>query len=287
MTILPFVISGLGVGAVYALSGIGLTLLFRATGTINFAFGALGALAAHMMWSIERAGVKGLLAALIAVSIVGAISVTYGLLVAIRLSSHSTSVRSVATLGLTLILLGAMGAIWGETPRRLALPTDAFSISLFGAKLNGTRMVALLLVLLSIVFLAVFFKRTRTGLLMRAVANDQDLSAILGVRTMLVQGISWLLCGVFGGAAGILLANIVRLQPSFLTFLIIPAVATALAARLSSVTVAALAGVGIGIVEAGLSAFPEAAPYRSVAPYVIALALTAIAPLNMTGEATR
>jgi branched-chain amino acid transport system permease protein len=287
MAILPFVISGLGVGAVYALSGIGLTLLFRATGTINFAFGALGALAAHAMWSMERAGVNGLLAALIAVGAVGVISVAYGLGVAIRLSSHSTSVRSVATLGLTLILLGAMGAIWGETPRRLGLPTDGFSISLFGAKLNGTRMVALLLVILSVAFLAVFFKRTRTGLLMRAVANDQDLSAILGVRTTVVQGLSWLLCGIFGGVAGILLANIVRLQPSFLTFLIIPAVATALAARLSSVTVAALAGVGIGIVEAGLSAFPEAAPYRSVAPYIIALALTAIAPLNMTGEAAR
>ena len=48
----PFVISGLGVGAVYALSGVGLVMLYRASGVLNFAFGAIGALAAYVAWSV-------------------------------------------------------------------------------------------------------------------------------------------------------------------------------------------------------------------------------------------
>jgi branched-subunit amino acid ABC-type transport system permease component len=49
--LLPFVISGLGVGAVYALSGVGLVVLYRSSGVLNFAFGALGAVAAYVAWS--------------------------------------------------------------------------------------------------------------------------------------------------------------------------------------------------------------------------------------------
>ena len=52
MNILPFVISGLGIGAVYALSGVGLVVLFRATGVLNFAFGAFGAMGAHCAWQL-------------------------------------------------------------------------------------------------------------------------------------------------------------------------------------------------------------------------------------------
>ena len=49
--LLPFLISGLGVGAVYAMSGVGLVVLYRSSGVLNFAFGALGAVAAYVAWS--------------------------------------------------------------------------------------------------------------------------------------------------------------------------------------------------------------------------------------------
>lgn len=54
--LLPFVVSGLGVGAVYALSGVGLVVLYRSSGVLNFAFGALGALGAYVAWSMLESG---------------------------------------------------------------------------------------------------------------------------------------------------------------------------------------------------------------------------------------
>lgn len=275
MSLLPFLISGLGIGAVYALSGVGLVVLYRASGTINFAFGALGALAAHVTWSLARGGLSMGVALAVAVAAAAVIAFAYGAVVAPLLRHRDRVVRSVATLGLALVLLGVMGLVWGEVPRRLSLPTDGLSWAALGARIDGTRLAALLLTVTVVVGVEAFLGTTRTGLFMRAVANDRDLSDLLGVRTRHVDAVAWLMSGAFAGVAGIALADIVRLQPTFLTFLVIPAIAAAILGRLSSLKRTALAGIVIGVIEAGLTAFPLVAPYRSVTPYMVALLFVA------------
>ncbi|MBC7799447.1 MAG: branched-chain amino acid ABC transporter permease, partial [Gemmatimonadaceae bacterium] len=271
MSLLPFLVSGLGIGAVYALSGVGLTVLFKASGTINFAFGALGALAAHLMWTLVRGGLPEWAGLLAGVAAAAGIAFLYGYLISPLLKNRDSVVRSVATLGLTLILLGTMGLVWGETPRRLTLVTDAFSLPIFGARVNGTRLAALAMTVLGVVGIGLFLAWTRLGLAMRAVANDRNLSELVGVATRRVDAVAWVLSGTFAGLAGVFLANIVRLQPTFLTFLVIPAIAAAIVGRLTSLPGAAAGGLAIGLLEAVLSAFPDLAPYRSVTPYVTAV----------------
>ncbi len=272
---LPFIVSGFGFGAVYALSGIGLVVLFRSSGVLNFAFGALGAIAAHTMWSLMAFGLPLLMSAMLAVAVGTAISSIYGLAIASRLSQRNTVEKSLATLGLALILLGAMGLIWGEVPRRLPLPTDTMAITLFGTRLTGTRIFALLTVLSTVICVDLLLKKTRLGLAMRAVAINRDLSQILGLPAARTDLVAWLMSGILASMSGIFLANLVRLQPTFLTFLVIPAVATALLGGLVSLRAAAIGGVALGVIEACFAAWPDVAPYRTVVPYVIALAAVA------------
>jgi branched-chain amino acid transport system permease protein len=286
MNLLPFLVSGLGIGAVYALSGVGLTVLFKASGTINFAFGALGALAAHLMWSSMQYGMSQGISMLLGVIVAAGVSFLYGYFISPLLRERDSVVRSVATLGLTLILLGIMGLVWGEVPRRLMLATDAYSISLLGARLNGTRMIALAITFLSVSGIGLFLGLTRLGLAMRAVANDSKLSEILGVATRKVDTVAWVMSGTFAGIAGIFLANIVRLQPTFLTFLVIPAIAAAIVGRLTSLPGAAVGGLMIGLIEAVLSAFPDLAPYRTVTPYVVAVLFVAVSTPAQLATAT-
>jgi branched-chain amino acid transport system permease protein len=286
MNLLPFLISGLGIGAVYALSGVGLTVLFKASGTINFAFGALGALAAHLMWSSMQHGMSQGMGMLLGVIVAAGVAFLYGYFISPLLRERDSVVRSVATLGLTLILLGIMGLVWGEVPRRLMLATDAYSISLLGARLNGTRMIALAITFFGVAGIGLFLGLTRLGLAMRAVANDSKLSEILGVATRKVDTVAWVMSGTFAGLAGIFLANIVRLQPTFLTFLVIPAIAAAIVGRLTSLSGAAIGGLVIGLIEASLSAFPELAPYRSVTPYVAAVLFVALSTPAQLSAAT-
>ncbi|MGV1756751.1 branched-chain amino acid ABC transporter permease [Rhizobium sp. A22-96] len=276
MNFLPFVISGLGIGAVYALSGVGLVVLFRATGVLNFAFGAFGAIGAHCAWQLLEWKMPLAVAILAAVAVSTAISFLYGRVFAPLLSHRDIVVRAVGTLAPALILIAIMGVIWGELPRRLQFPTDQMFVSIFAVRLTFTRIIAIILAVVMVVVITLLLTRTRLGLDMRALANDRDLSAVLGVRILYTETAAWIMTGIFSGFAGLLLADLVRLQGTFLTLLVIPAIAAAILGQLQSLWQTAVAGILIGIAEAVLTPIAWISPYRAAAPFIIALVAVTI-----------
>jgi branched-chain amino acid transport system permease protein len=270
-TLLPFLVSGLGVGAVYAMSGVGLVVLFRASGVLNFAFGAIGALGAHCAWSVLQAGGGQALAWAVSIATAMAVSLAYGRLVAPALAGRESSVRSIGTLGLALVLMGLTEWWWGEGPRRLVLPTDADGLEFGDVRLTWTRVLGLAAAVAMMAAVGLLLARTRVGLRMRALADDRSLSALLGVRVLDVDAVAWGLSGAFAGVCGMLLANIVRLQPTLLTFLVIPAFAAAIVGRLASLPVTVAAGIAIGVLEACAILLPGFAPFRTAVPFLVAL----------------
>jgi branched-chain amino acid transport system permease protein len=272
MNLLPFVASGIGVGAVYALSSVGLVVLYRASGTLNFAFGAFGGLAAFLAFELTKAGVPAPVGWIVGIAASTAIAYAYGRIVAPRMAHRDRVVRAVATLGLALFMLGGMALYWGVgIARRLTLPTDLDYVLLFGVRVSMTRLVALSIALLMAVGIGLLLSRTRIGLAMRALASDRNISAAIGVRVNNIDSFAWLVNGAFAGVAGILLANINRLDPGTLTFLVIPAIASAILARLSSLPGAFIGGIVAGEIEAVLTGFPDVMLIRSAGPYVAAL----------------
>src|SRR5215467_6919257 len=108
----PFVVTGLAVGGVYALSGVGLVVLYRACGVLNFAYGALGMIGAMVAWQLIQNGQPAALAWLVCVALATLLSLLYGGLLAPQLAYRDTVVKAVATLGFALILLGIAGWVW-------------------------------------------------------------------------------------------------------------------------------------------------------------------------------
>jgi branched-chain amino acid transport system permease protein len=273
MKYLPFIASGIGLGAIYALSSVGLVILYRASGTLNFAFGAFGGISAFLVWQLTQDGVPLLISAIVGVAASTGIAYGYGRVFAPRLAHRDRVVRAIATLGLALFLFGGMAWYWGVgVARRLVLPTDLNFVLLFGVRLSATRLIALGVALAMVVGVGLLLSRTRIGLGMRALASDRHISAAIGVRVTQIDSLAWLVNGMFAGIAGILLANINRLDPGTLTFLVIPAIAAAIMARLSSLPGAFVGGMVAGMIEALLIATsPEIANLRSAGPYVAAL----------------
>lgn len=273
MYLLPFVASGIGLGAVYALASVGLVILYRASGTLNFAFGAFGGVAAFLAWQLGQDGVPAPIGWIAGVAVSTGLAYGYGRVFAPRLAHRDRVVRAVATLGLALFLFGGMALYWGiGVARRLTLPTDLNFVVLFGVRLSFTRLIALGLSLAMAGGIGLFLSRTRIGLGMRALASDRHISAAIGVRVVQIDSLAWLINGMFAGIAGILLANINRLDAGTLTFLVIPAIAAAIMARLSSLPGAFVGGMVAGMIEALLIASsPEIANLRSAGPYVAAL----------------
>jgi branched-subunit amino acid ABC-type transport system permease component len=267
----PFIVSGLSAGALYALSAVGLVILYRASGVVNLAQGAVGGLSAIIAWQISDSGGPQWTGWIAGVGAATLISLGYGRLIAPRLAHSDPIVRAVATLGLALVILGFMDLFWGEYGRVLRLPTDTFGVRILDVRVTYTRLIALFLSLAVTAGTVIFLGRTRLGLAMRALANRREISALLGVPVLKVDSWAWVMSGVIAGLSGILLANLSRMQPLFLTFMVIPAIAAAIAGRVQSLAVAVIGGLAIGVIEAIGTPFPAIAPYRTLTPFVFAI----------------
>src|SRR6202044_1787997 len=117
-----------------------------------------------------------------------------------------------------------------------------------------------------------FLRLTKLGTAMRAMANDREITATLGVPVRRVEAAAWLGCGVLAGVAGILLADLVALDATTLTFLVISSLAAALIARLRSITLTFLAAIVVGLVHDLLTPITSLTNYRDMTPFVIAAA---------------
>ncbi|MCX7157034.1 MAG: branched-chain amino acid ABC transporter permease [Rhodocyclales bacterium] len=268
-----FLVAGLALGAIYALSGVGLVVLYRSTGVLNIAYGAIGAMGAMLAWQLEQmqypepvAWVAALLAATL-------LSLAYGRLVAPYLSYREPVVKAVATLGFALMILGTANYFWVEAPRRLYLFTDAMGFEVLDVRITGTRALVLIATLATTFGIAIFLKHTRIGLLMQALANKRELSSVLGVPVIRIETYAWLISGVLAGFTGLMFGDLVRPNPGALTFLVIPAIAAAIVGRLESLPMTLAGGLIIGVVESMSTLIKPIAPYRSIAPFVVAAIL--------------
>ena len=266
----PFIVSGLGTGAVYVLAGVGLVILYRASGVLNLAQGALGALCALLAWQISDSGGPEWVGWIAGIAVSTVLAFTYGRFVAPRLASTDPIVRAVATLGFALIVLGFVEFIWGEWPRSLPLPTDDYGFIVLGVRVTATRALAICLSIAVTVGMVVFLNRSRLGLSMRALANDREISGLVGVPILRVDAWAWAISGLLSGISGIFLANMVRLQGITLTYTVVSAVAAAILGRLTSLTAVVIGGLIIGVLEAGATPIPAISGFRSAAPFVVA-----------------
>ncbi|HEX3978173.1 MAG TPA: branched-chain amino acid ABC transporter permease [Solirubrobacteraceae bacterium] len=270
----PFLVTGLALGGVYALSGVGMIVLFRTTGVLNLSFGAVGAFGALISWQlINHSGMNQWLAYLVCVLFGGVITLAYGMVFGRALASRDPLVKTTATLGLTLILLGAMDLLWtsnGGASRSISLPTDNHGFLVGQIQVTTTDVIALAVGIVITVLTTAFLRYSKLGTAMRAMANDREITATLGVPVRRVEASAWFGCGIVAGLSGILLADLVALDATTLTFLVISSLAAALIARLSSIWITFIAAIVIGVVDAGVTPITSLTNYRDMTPFVLA-----------------
>lgn len=265
-----FFVSGLAVGSLYALGGIGLVVLYRATGVLNFANGAAGAAGAMTAWQLAQWNVWPPLTWLGCIVVALFISLFYGRLIAPKLAWREPVVKAVATLGFALIILGMVSFIWIDDPRSLTLPTDKIGVRILGLRVTVTRLIVIGTSVALVVGIWAFLKFTPVGLHMRALANDRDLSALIGVPILRVETLAWGLSGVIAGFTGLMFGDLIRLEPTVITFMVIPSIAAAICGRLNNLSLVLIGGLSIGIIESMLTLSPILKNVRPVAPFVIA-----------------
>jgi branched-chain amino acid transport system permease protein len=200
----------------------------------------------------------------------GVVTLAYGLAFGPPLAGRDPLVKATATLGLALILLGAMSWIWSDKARSMVLPTSTESFQVGDVLVNYTQVIGIAFGVAITVSTVVFLKFTKLGTAMRGLANDREITAMLGVPVRRVEATTWLVSGLLSGIAGLLLSNLVGLDAATLTFLVISSLAAALIARLSSVVVTMVAGLLVGLATAMATPIFSISDYRNMAPFVLA-----------------
>lgn len=265
-----FFVSGLAVGSLYALGGIGLVVLYRATGVLNLANGAAGAAGAMTAWQLAQWQIWPPITWLSSILVALLISLFYGRLIAPLLAWREPVVKAVATLGFALIILGLVSFIWVDDPRSLTLPTDKIGVRLLGLRVTVTRLIVFGTSIALVIGIWAYLKYTAIGLQMRSLANDRDLSALIGIPILRVETIAWTLSGVIAGFTGLMFGDLIRLEPTVITFMIIPSIAAAICGRLEHLSLVLIGGLSMGVIESLLTLSPLLKGVRPVAPFAIA-----------------
>src|ERR671937_2902517 len=209
----PFIVTGLALGGVYALSGVGMVVLYQTTGVLNLAFGAVGAMGALISWQlINEAGWPDWPAYLVCVGFGAVVTLAYGVVFGPPLARRDPLVKATASLGLALILLGAMSWIWSDKARSLNLPSSTHTFEVSGVLVNWPQVIAFALGVAVTIGTGAFLRYTNLGTAMGALASDREITATLGVPVRRVEAVAWLFSGLLSGASGLLLANLIGLD---------------------------------------------------------------------------
>jgi branched-chain amino acid transport system permease protein len=206
--LIQILVSGLGVGFIYGLVGIGFCVIYNASGIVNFAQGAfvmLGGLATHVL--LARAGLPLVVAAVFATALVAALGVAIERIVVRPLWNRNATmfVMILATLAAQIVIERATLLAVGDQPKTLPNFTDLPPVRVGGIAISYQLLWIAGGSLALVAALAAFFARTRTGKAMRACAINREAAALHGIPVSRMLAYSFALSAGLGAIAGILI----------------------------------------------------------------------------------
>lgn len=282
--LLQFIFSGLTNGSIYALIALGFCVVNNTMGILNFIqvdFVTLGGML--MFTALLTVGLPmfpGLLFAVIGVALIAMLVERFGLRPA-RSDNHLILVF--ITIGLAIILRGAIKLIWGKN--RMAVPplTPDNPIQIMGASVLPQALWILLLTLIAIMLLSWFFYRTSLGLSMRAVASNPTAAAVVGIPAGRIRLTSYAIAGALGGLAGVLMTPITTLSYDVGVLLGLKGFAAAILGGFGSFPGAIIGGIILGLLES-LSAGYISSAYKDVVAFVVLLLVLFVRPKGLLGK---
>lgn len=276
------VLSGLGSGALLALTGIAVVLIYKATKVINLAVGEMLMLGAYFFFGLTISLTLPIWLAVILTLVGGGIlgGVFERVLIRPMLGASPISVFMV-TVGLSSVLIGFVEFIWGGDPR--TLPSFLPSKPIFIGDAYVSPKIAVCFAIASIliaVFLLVF-RTWRGGVALRATATDQGAALSCGINVPAVFSVSWIVAGMAAAGSGILIGSIGGISPNMGVFGLSVLVAV-IVGGLDSIAGALVAGLAIGVVEALVGTY-MGGEYKLLVTFSILVVALMIRPYGLFG----
>lgn len=289
-TLLQLLVSGLALGAVYALVALGFVVIYRASQVFNFAQGELLTSGAFVMAASTAAGVPWGAALALAMGVTGALAAVIERGVLRPLVGRPVFVTIIVTIFVGLLLRAAIVIIWGPDPRGLPTPWDTTAtVELFGARVLVNSLAAVFAGGLALGAFFLLIRKTRLGVAMRAASSDQEVALALGIPVGKVLGSTWFLSGMYAALAGVFLAMFPRSLDSNLGFVALRAFPAVIVGGLDSPGGTVIAALLLGVAEVLAQGYVNPAlgdfghNFHTVFPYVLMILFLVVRPYGLMG----
>jgi branched-chain amino acid transport system permease protein len=279
--------NGILIGLMYSLIALGFVLVYKATDAVNFAQGEFVMIAGFVaVGGLTVLGIPLWLSVLLALAAMVAFGFALERVMLRKLIGRPIIAVVMATIGLAAILrgIGPFGIFQGTRPLPLPLPDEPFVLGpLF---IPPIQLVGGLVSLAFLAGFGYFFLKSRKGVAMRAVADNQQVAMAMGIDVERYFGLAWAMTGIVSALGGVLWGNMlgVDVNLALVGFKVFPVV---ILGGLDSIPGAILGGLIVGIVENVAAGYVD--PYvgggtKDFAPYVLMILALMVRPYGMFGK---
>lgn len=286
MLFLETLIGGLLAGTMYSLVAIGFVLIYKASGVFNFAQGAILLFSALLLVTLHEHGVPFVLAVLITLVALVALSILIERLVLRPLTNRSPMTLFMATLGVSYVIEGVAQGLMGANVHALDLGIEDVPIFIGELMISQFDLIAAITAGLLVGVLALLFNKTRIGISLRAVADDTRAALSIGIHLNRIWQIVWAVAGVTGLVAGMLWGARQGVQFS-LSLVVLKALPVLIIGGFTSIGGAIVGGLIVGAGESLGEAYIGPLVGGGITPwfaYFLALAFLFYRPAGIFGE---
>jgi branched-chain amino acid transport system permease protein len=285
LTFVTSLAGGLVVASLYITYGLGLAIVYRVSGVLNFAHGAIGTVAGYLLFALLARSWPYAAAAL--VGIVGGtlVAVAIQTLIVRQLPSHSAEVVGIATLGVLIVIEGVLLGLFGGEgfPLPYMVPTQSlFSVGAY--RVQTTTLLSIGVAAAATVGLALLLYRTKLGLAIRAVSEGDKTSAMMGINPDFARAVVWGIGGALSGVAAFLIVPSNYLTPDFLTTYLIATFVAVVLGGFEQLLGVVIGGIVFGIVQSMFSVYVTGRLTSTVSFFVILIVLIFL-PYGVLGRA--
>jgi len=230
----------------YALFGLGIVVIYRASRVLNLAHGAMVMLPGYIAYSAApRVGpALGLLVGILSGGVLG---VLVERLVVRRLRPISQTAQTVGTVAVFAVLVALAAKVWGTEvlPGVTVVPRHAYQVGV--AVVSSDDLALFVVAAIASAFFFALFRFTSLGLAMRLAADNRRAAALMGIDPERTTSAAWLIAGLFAGLGGVLLAGATGLHPYINSLDVLPAFVAVLIGGLESTSGALVGSVAVGL----------------------------------------
>jgi branched-chain amino acid transport system permease protein len=282
--ILHQVLAGLATGAIYACLALAIVMIYQAIDLINFAQGEMAMFSTFTAWQLLQWGVPYWIAFLLTL-VLSFLAAVFIERVLFRPIHHAPVLAHIVVfIALFGILNSLAGFIWDYNVK--TFPTPFGSHPLFGSGLISSHDAGMIgVTLLLLMLLYGFFRHTRIGLAMRAVAANPDSARLAGIRVGWMIALGWGMAAAIGAVAGMLIAPVVFLEPNMMTSVLLYGFAAAVVGGLTSPAGAVIGGFVVGVIENLAGTIPYAGrELKLTIALILIVAVLVIKPGGLFGR---